>query len=64
MWSKVFALDIFSLIKEKGLLNANIGKRYAEEVLGQGASVDPNILLEKFLGREPNNKAFLQDLGI
>jgi len=25
--------------------------------------MDPNILLENFLGRKPNSKAFLEDMG-
>ncbi|MES2198692.1 MAG: M3 family metallopeptidase [Chlamydiota bacterium] len=64
MWSKVFALDLFAFIKERGLLDPKIGERYSKEVIGQGGSVDPNILLENFLGREPNNTAFLKDIGI
>jgi len=64
MWSKVFALDLFGVIKEQGLLDPKIGGRYIKEVIGQGGSADPNILLESFLGREPNNTAFLQDIGI
>lgn len=64
MWSKVFALDLFYEIKKHGLLNPAIGKKYEMEVLGKGGSEDPNILLKKFLGREPNQEAFLKDLGL
>lgn len=64
MWSKVFALDIFEEIKKHGLLNPEIGQKYINTVIGKGGSADPNELLRNFLGREPNNKAFLKDLGL
>jgi thimet oligopeptidase len=64
LWSKVFALDLFEQIKKEGLLNPVVGKRYVEEVIGQGGSKDPNELLEAFLGRKPSQEAFLRDLGL
>ncbi len=64
MWSKVFALDLFSEIRKQGLLNTEIGMKLRKQVLGKGGSVDPNILLRDFLGREPNQNAFLSDLGL
>ena len=64
MWSKVFALDLFGHIKKFGLLNPEIGKQYAEKVLGKGGSADPEELLIDFLGRKPNQEAFFKDLGL
>jgi len=64
MWSQVFALDMFSIIKQVGLLNPAIGTKYVREILAKGGSFDPNILLKNFLGREPNQEAFLKDLGL
>lgn len=64
MWSKVFALDLFEAIKKEGLLNPVVGKKYVQEVIGKGGSEDPNVLLKNFLGREPNQEAFLRDLGL
>ena len=64
MWSKVFALDIFEQIKKQGLLNPKIGRKYAQEILMPGGSIDPNILLRNFLGREPSQDAYLRDLGL
>jgi thimet oligopeptidase len=63
LWSRVFAQDVFEEIKKHGLLNPAIGKRYVETIIGKGGSADPNELLRDFLGREPNNHAFLRDLG-
>jgi len=64
LWSKVFALDLFDEIKRHGLLNSEIGEKYVREVIGKGGSQDPNELLRNFLGREPNNEAFLKDIGL
>lgn len=64
LWSKVYALDLFEHIKKIGLLNPAIGTVYADKVLGKGGSMPPMKLLVDFLGREPNQKAFLKDLGL
>lgn len=64
MWSKVFALDIFYEIKKNGLLNSEMGKKYVACILAPGGSKDPNELLEDFLGREPQQDAFLDNLGL
>ncbi len=64
LWSKVFALDLFDTIKQHGLLDPKIGAHYAQSVLSKGGSKDPNELLFDFLGRNPNNEAFLRDLGL
>lgn len=64
LWSKVFALDLFSEIKKHGLLNHEIGSKYVQEVLSKGGSQDPNELLHNFLGREPNSNAFFESMGL
>jgi thimet oligopeptidase len=64
MWSKVFALDMFYKVKKEGLLNPQAGNRVVKLALSRGGSVDPDIILKEFLGREPNQEAFLKDLGI
>jgi thimet oligopeptidase len=63
MWSKVFALDMFDVIKKHGL-NREIGRKYVEEVIGKGGSQDPKELLVAFLGREPQQDAFFKDMGL
>ncbi len=64
LWSKVFALDLFSAIKPHGLTNKEIGMKYADLVLSKGGSKEPEELLEDFLGRKPSSKAFFEDIGI
>lgn len=63
LWADVFANDLFSEIKKIGLLNPEIGQRYISNILAPGGSQDPNILLRNFLHREPNQKAYLKNLG-
>ena len=63
LWSKVFALDIFDAIKTHGL-DESIGRKFVKTILSRGGSVDPNILLKDFLGREPQADAFMKDLGL
>lgn len=64
LWSKVYALDLFKHIEKYGLLNNEIGKKYATEVIGKGGSIDPANLIKNFLGRESNSDAFFKDLGL
>lgn len=65
MWSKVFAIDVFSSIREQnGLLSPLIGCRYANSILKPGGTRDPNESIEEFLQRKPNNKAFLANIGL
>lgn len=64
LWSKVFALDLFQEINKQGLLNHEVGARYVQDILIKGGSKDPNELLKNFLGREPNQDAFIQDMGL
>jgi len=64
LWSLVFALDLFDTIKKNGLLNPETGSKYIAQILSKGGSEDPNILLRNFLGREPNQEAFLRDMGL
>lgn len=63
LWSKVYAKDLFNEIKRYGLLDPMMGQKYIHDVIGKGGSEDPNELIRSFLGREPNQKAFLKDMG-
>ncbi len=63
LWSKVFALDIFAQVKKQGLFNRGVGSK-VQQILSAGGSVPPDKLLYDFLGREPNQEAFLADFGL
>ena len=64
MWSKVYAQDMFSIFEENGILDKETGIRYRDIILGSGSSKDELELVKEFLGREPNNEAFLRELGL
>jgi len=48
--SRIIAADIFSYIKEHGLLNHEIGEKYVADILGFGASAKPQYMIKRFLG--------------
>ncbi len=64
LWSKVYAEDMFSRFKAEGVLNPAMGKRYRTEILEKGSSRDEMDSLKAFLGREPNEDAFLESIGL
>jgi|CXWL01.1.fsa_nt_gi Zn-dependent oligopeptidase len=64
LWSKVYAQDMFSRFKEEGLLNPALGRSYRTEILEKGSSRDEMESLKIFLGREPNEDAFLESIGL
>ncbi len=62
LWAERLAHDAFSIFKEGGLSNKTIGARYRKEILSRGGSREEKESIEKFLGRKPSNKAFLNKL--
>jgi len=64
MWSEVFGDDMFSKFEEDGVTNPEVGMAYRRTILEKGGTVDPDEMLREFLGREPNNMAFLRKMGI
>jgi thimet oligopeptidase len=64
LWSLVYSCDMYSEFEKKGALSPEMGARYRTEVLSRGGSNDALKLVANFLGREPNNKAFLKYLGL
>lgn len=63
LWSRVISCDIFAEIEKEGLLNPEAGARYSAAILEPGGSQDPNDMVRDYLGREPNQKAFLEKSG-
>ncbi len=76
LWALVYAQDSFSVFekamakdlkKEKVLFGAEVkkaGAKWRKEVLAKGSSEDEMELLKKFLGRDPNDEAFLREIGV
>jgi Zn-dependent oligopeptidase len=64
MWSEVYGDDMFSRFEEEGVTNPEVGRDYRANVLEVGGSLDAEVILRTFLGREPDNSAFLRKLGV
>ncbi|TXT07346.1 hypothetical protein VHUM_03066 [Vanrija humicola] len=62
LYSLVFAADMFESVFSADPMNPANGLKYRAEILGPGGSRDEAESLRKFLGRDPNNKAFLKQL--
>ena len=46
------------------VMNPATGAAYREAILSQGDSADGYALVERFLGRKPNNEAYKKYLGL
>ncbi|MGH8874713.1 MAG: M3 family metallopeptidase [Acidimicrobiia bacterium] len=64
LWAEVFGDDMFSRFEAEGVTNPEVGAAYRREILERGGSLDADRLLLNFLGRPPDNRAFLRKLGI
>ena len=64
LWSEVFADDMFGRFEKDGVLNPKTGREYRDDILARGREVEPEVLLQKFLGRAPNEENFLRITGI
>jgi thimet oligopeptidase len=64
LWSDVYGDDMFTVFEENGILNPEVGMKYRREIYEKGGSLDGSELVRNFLGREPDNRAFLRDLGL
>lgn len=68
LWALVYACDAFELFKTGGnknvMTNTEVGMKWRREVLEKGSSEDEMKLVQNFLGRKPNQKAFLKEIGI
>jgi Zn-dependent oligopeptidase len=64
LWAKVYGDDMYSVFEDEGVTDPGVGRRYREQVLAVGGSRDAAESLEAFLGRKPNNVAFLRHLGL
>lgn len=64
MWSKVYAADMFTRFKREGVFNTKTGEDYKKCILETGGSREEIEIVKDFLGRKPNNKAFLKEIGL
>ena len=64
LWSKVFGDDMFSRFDAAGVTDPGVGAAYRRRSSSAGGRWTPTRCSRSFLGRAPNNEAFLQELGI
>lgn len=64
LWSRVYAEDMFSVFDQNGILDQETGLRYRNIILAKGSAEEPIELVKEFLGREPDNSAFMKSLGL
>ncbi len=64
LWAEVYAQDMFTVFKEKGLTDTETGKRYRRLILANGTQRDLVEAVEDFLGRPSNNEAYIKSLGL
>ena len=55
---------MFTVFEKQGLESPVAGARYRQWILQPGGTQEPGVLISNFLGREPNNDAFLAELGL
>jgi thimet oligopeptidase len=58
MWSLVIAKDLFTVFREKGLLDAEAAGRYRRAVLEPGGGKAAADLVKDFLGRPYDFRAY------
>lgn len=64
LWSKVYAQDMFTAFLQGGLENPAVGTRYRQDILEPAQTYDPDIEVQRFLGRPMNPNAFYAEFGI
>lgn len=65
MWALVYASDVFSRFLDAGdIFSPAIGAELRHKVLQWGGEQDELQMTRDFLQREPNDTAFLQNIGV
>ena len=60
----MFSYDIFHTKFKADPMNKEEGRRYRNMVLEKGGSMDELEMLTDYLGREPDSKAFYDELAL
>ena len=64
LWADIYAKDMFSVFKKNGILNPKIGAWFRECILAPGSSKPAIDMANCFLGRNVDESAFLNALGL
>ncbi|HYD56632.1 MAG TPA: M3 family metallopeptidase [Burkholderiales bacterium] len=63
-WAEVLSADAYSLFEESGVLSAEAGARFRDEILAVGGSRPAAESFRAFRGREPRVEALLRHSGM
>src|SRR5690606_24393885 len=64
LWAEVLSADAFSAFEERGLLDAETGRRFRREILAVGGSRPAAESFVAFRGREPSPEPLLRSHGL
>eukprot|EP01129_Flabellula_baltica_P010056 TRINITY_DN4204_c1_g1_i2.p1 TRINITY_DN4204_c1_g1~~TRINITY_DN4204_c1_g1_i2.p1 ORF type:complete len:680 (+),score=151.67 TRINITY_DN4204_c1_g1_i2:51-2042(+) len=64
LWAEVFASDIYSVFKEKGVLDPETGMLLRKTILEPCTILPATQMLQNFLCREPSNTSYLKEHNI
>ena len=69
LWSQVFGDDMATRFEQARIDGgpageAAVGRDYRRVILEAGGTEDGDVLVRRFLGREPSNAAFLREIGL
>jgi thimet oligopeptidase len=64
LWSQVMGDDMYTRFEAAGPLDRDTGAAYRHAVLERGGTVDGELMVRDFLGRDPSNAAFLRGIGL
>jgi thimet oligopeptidase len=61
-WALSLSRDVLTRFKREGMLNQDTARAWREDVLAKGGGEDERAMVTKFLGREPNEEAYVKFL--
>jgi Zn-dependent oligopeptidase len=63
-WAEVLDADTFEFFKEEGIFDDKVAKKYKENILQKGGTIEPMKLYKMFRGKEPDPQALLKRAGL
>jgi oligopeptidase A len=63
-WAEVLSSDAYAAFEEQGVLNADLARRFREQILEVGGTRDIGEAFRAFRGRDPDIAALLRHSGI